>query len=91
MALTLTGIFAVLLWVVTRAWLQGARWPRTPTIVWCLLTLPVAWTLGTTAGPAVGLALAGVSLAGLAAGLLSPGPDQPEERDTVAGQRSTKG
>lgn len=31
--------------VVTRGWLRGSWWPRTPTIVWSLLLLPVGWGL----------------------------------------------
>lgn len=30
---------------VTRGWLRDASWPRTPTIVWSALLLPVGWGL----------------------------------------------
>ena len=82
MALVLTLIFAVLLGVVARGWFVGRRWPKTPTLVWCLLTLPAIWTLNTTNGPAVALPLAALSVAGLLAAWASPSQDLPD--DTVA-------
>jgi hypothetical protein len=82
MALVLTWIFAVLLAVLARGWFVGRRWPKTPTLVWCLLTLPAIWTLNTTNGPAVSVPLAALSLAGIAAAWSSPSQDLPE--DTVA-------
>lgn len=81
MALVLTLIFAVLLGVLTRGWFVGRRWPKTPTLVWCLLTLPAIWTLNTTNGPAVSVPLAALSLAGIAAAWVSPSQDLPD--DTV--------
>lgn len=79
MALVLTLIFAVLLGVLARGWFVGRRWPKTPTLVWCLLTLPAIWTLNTTNGPAVSLPLAALSIAGIAAAWSSPSHDLPED------------
>lgn len=31
--------------VVARGWLQGARWPKTPTLVWSALLVPIAFGL----------------------------------------------
>ena len=30
---------------MARAWRSGGTWPRTPTILWNLLMLPVAWSM----------------------------------------------
>ena len=38
-------LFAAALGALARSWLAGVDWPRTPTIVWNVLLLPVAWGL----------------------------------------------
>lgn len=62
--------------VVARGWLRWTRWPRTPTVVWDLLLLPVGWSL-LQAGRSV---LAGVvlaaALATLGAAFTAPLPDE---------------
>lgn len=79
MALVLTLLFAVLLAVLARGWFVGRRWPRTPTIVWCLLTLPAIWTLNTTNGPLVAVPLAALSIAGIVAAFSAPSADLPDD------------
>ena len=78
MSLVVCLIFAILLAVLAAAWRKAALWPRTPTLVWNVLLLPAAWTLATTNGIWVGLALAVVALAGVMAALLAPSPDLPD-------------
>ncbi len=46
MSAVLIVAFAVVLGVMAVQWFGGVRWVRTPTIVWCLLLLPVAVSLG---------------------------------------------
>jgi hypothetical protein len=38
-------VFAVGLGALAWGWSRGADWPRTPTILWNALLLPVAWSL----------------------------------------------
>ena len=45
MEVLLVAVFAVGLLALGRYWVVGADWPRTPTIVWNALLLPVAWGL----------------------------------------------
>ena len=45
MSIALMAMVAVALLVMARAWLRGLAWPRTPTILWNLLLLPVAWSM----------------------------------------------
>ncbi len=81
LSLVVTAIFTVLLAAMARGWFTGRRWPRTPTVVWCLLTLPAIWTLNTSNGLLVAAPLAVLSIAGLLAAMSSPAADLPE--DTV--------
>lgn len=72
MSLVVSLIFALLLLAIGMSWLRGRAWPRTPTIVWNLLLLPAAWTLGTTSGLWFGLGLAVLALAGVLGAVLAP-------------------
>ena len=78
MSLLVCIVFAGLLAVVAGGWFTGRRWPRTPTIVWNLLLLPAAWTLGTTEGALVGIGLAVLAVIGIVAALAAPSPDLPD-------------
>lgn len=75
MSALLIAVFAVALGVLARAWLAGADWPRTPTIVWNVLLLPVAWSLHGGGRTLVAVSVAVVALAGLGAALASPHRD----------------
>jgi hypothetical protein len=78
-------VFGVFLALTGRAWLQGAGWPRTPTIVWNVLLLPVAWSLHESDRTliAVGVAaLAGLTIA--AAVAAAPADDRADHRDEVS-------
>lgn len=72
MSLVVSLIFALLLLVIGMSWLRDRSWPRSPTIVWNLLLLPAAWTLGTSTGVWFGLGLAVVAVVGVGAALLAP-------------------
>lgn len=45
MSAVLIAVFGVGLVMLTLAWWAGANWPNTPTVVWNLLLVPVAWSL----------------------------------------------
>lgn len=81
LSVVVTAIFTVLLAAMARGWFTGRRWPRTATVVWCLLTLPAIWTLNTSNGLLVAAPLAVLSIAGLLAAMSSPAADLPD--DTV--------
>ncbi|MDN5789931.1 MAG: hypothetical protein L0H25_03575 [Micrococcales bacterium] len=75
-------VFAVLLAVVARGWHRGADWPRTPTLLWNVLLLPVAWSLYQADRPLVGLGVAALALSTAAASLAVP-PRGPIDHDTT--------
>jgi hypothetical protein len=74
-----------LLWLA-RGWLVGRDWPRTPTLLWNALLLPVAWSLHESDRTEVALGVAGLAVASLAAALASPmrrdrgGADEEDDR-----------
>ena len=53
--------------VLARSWLRGADWPNTPTVVWNVLLLPVAWSLLQAGRGLVGVAVGVVALVGVVA------------------------
>ncbi len=65
-------IFGVALLVVARAWLRGQRWPRTPTLVWNVLLLPVAWSLRDSDQTLIAAGIAALGVASIVAALASP-------------------
>jgi hypothetical protein len=72
MSIVLMLAVAVWLAVLVRGWLRALPWPRTPTIVWNALLLPVAY--GLVQGERVGVAVmvAAAAVTGIAAALASP-------------------
>jgi hypothetical protein len=78
-------VFAIFRGVVGRAWLHGAGWPRTPTIVWNVLLLPVAWSLHEADRTLIALALAALALATIVAAVAVGPADEPADfRDEVS-------
>ena len=69
---TLILIFGVALLVVVRGWFRGQRWPRTPTLLWNVLLLPVAWSLRDSGQTLIAAGVAGLAVAGILAALASP-------------------
>lgn len=82
-AATLSGlilVFAILSGVLGRAWLRGAGWPRTPTIVWNVLLLPVAWSLHDADRGVLAVAVGLLAVAGVVASV-GAGPGSPARND----------
>jgi uncharacterized membrane protein len=77
MLLILLGGIALLL--LARGWSTSASWPRTPTIVWNALLLPVAWSLHQSGRSAVGVLLAVVAVGSIVAAVAAaPVADRPD-------------
>jgi hypothetical protein len=70
----LIAAFAVALGLLARAWVRGAGWPNTPTVVWNLLLLPVSWSLLTGGQAAIGAAVALAAVVGVVAAALAGQP-----------------
>ncbi len=77
--LILVGGVALLL--LARGWRSGGSWPRTPTIVWNALLVPVAWSLHQGGKSAIGLALAVLALVSVVAAIAAAPADRAPERD----------
>jgi len=65
-------IFGVGLLVVARGWLRGQRWPRTPTLLWNVLLLPVAWSLRDSDQALIAAGVAALAVVSIVAALASP-------------------
>lgn len=78
MSVVLFALFGLGLAALGRAWLRDLAWPRTPTILWNVLLLPVAWGLrgGGQFGLALTLGAAAVLavVSGILAGSVVDGP-----------------
>jgi hypothetical protein len=64
MSALLIAVFAVGMGLLARGWWSGRNWPSTPTIVWNLLLLPVAWSLYQADRVGVAVVLAVVAVVG---------------------------
>ncbi len=73
-------VFAIAAGLLGRAWLRGAGWPRTPTMLWNALLVPVAWSLHDAGRNAIGLAVAVLALAGLVGAVRADGRHRPAHR-----------
>ena len=62
--------FGVGLLLLARGWFRGEGWPKTPTVLWNVLLLPVAWSLRDSAQVLLALAVGLVALACAAAAIL---------------------
>lgn len=85
MSVVLFVVFGSGLAAMGRAWLRDQAWPRTPTIVWNLLLLPVAWGLRSGDQLAVSLTVGVAAVLAIAAAALAGAP--PEPADPTAGTR----
>ncbi len=85
-------VFGIALLFVARGWARGQGWPRTPTVVWNALLLPVAWSLRESDQTLIAVAVAALALAGIAAALASPPShreqDEREQREPEQGDRA---
>ena len=91
MSMVVAIIFAILLLALAGAWAKGARWPRTPTVVWNVLLLPAAWTLVQSSGLWIGLGLAVVpSVVGVPVGVgIASGSSLPQPASAVVAMSRT--
>ena len=65
MSALLILVFAAGIGALARGWWNGDNWPNTPTVVWNLLLLPVAWSLFQAGRGVVALVLAAVAVLGI--------------------------
>lgn len=66
------ALFALALGFMTRGWVVGDSWQRSPTIVWNLLLIPVVWSLLRTPGWVLAGAILGVvALVGVVSAILA--------------------
>ena len=80
-------VFAAALTLMALGWRRGAGWQKTPTVVWNVLLLPVAWSLVQAGSTLLGSLVGVVALVGLAAAVATPttfGPDLDDGPDPGA-------
>ena len=65
-------IFGVALLALARAWFRADEWPKTPTVLWNALLLPVAWSLREGDQGMLALGLGAVALASIVAAVAAP-------------------
>lgn len=75
MSAVLILVGAVGLGIVARGWLGSAQWPRTPTIVWNAILLPVGLSLVQNTRVLVGWTVIGVALVAIVAAWVARDPD----------------
>jgi hypothetical protein len=79
-------VFGLGLLALARGWARAADWPRTPTVLWNALLLPVAWSLHESDRTPVALAVGLVAVASIVAAVAAPrrraDADTDDERDT---------
>jgi len=71
-ATVLILVFAVGLLALARGWFRAADWPKTPTVLWNALLLPVAWSLGEGDRGQIALAVGAVAVASIVAAVAAP-------------------
>ena len=76
MEVLLVAVFAVGMLALGRYWVVGADWPRTPTIVWNALLLPVAWGLVQSERILIAVVVAVVGLIGIGSAVAAGSSDR---------------
>jgi hypothetical protein len=66
-------VFGLALLALARGWARAADWARTPTVLWNVLLLPVAWSLRESDRMPLALAVALVAVASIVAAVSAPG------------------
>jgi len=79
-------LFAIALGALAWGWSRGAEWPRTPTLLWNALLLPVAWSLQESERTGLAVAVAALAVASIVAALAAPsrrtfGDPDPDKKD----------
>ena len=69
-------VFGFLLLFMARGWGRRATWPRTPTLLWNALLLPVAWSMFDAGQVAIALGVGALAIASIAAAVASPTREQ---------------
>ena len=83
-------VFGLGLLALARGWNRAADWPRTPTVLWNALLLPVAWSLHESDRTPVALAVGLAAVASIVAAVSAPGrradgsPDGERDTDVVS-------
>jgi len=80
MEVVLVAVFAAGLLALARFWVRGANWSNTPTIVWNLLLLPVAWGLVQGDRGLIALAVAAVAITGIVSAIAADTSSEPPSR-----------
>lgn len=76
-------VFGLFLLFLARGWARRSDWPRTPTLLWNALLLPVAWSLYQSGRGLVAFGVAIVAVASIVAAL-GARPNDPIQRDEPA-------
>ncbi len=92
-------IVSVLLILVTgaglaamaRSWLGEGTWQRTPTMVWSVILLPVAWAMIQGGQALFGALVGAVGVVGLGAALTTPTPEREPGAGGDEGPDSARG
>lgn len=86
-------LFGVFLLAIARGWARARDWPRTPTLLWNALLLPVAWSLHQSGQTLLALALGLGAVASIGAALLAPtrAPVSRADLDGTDGMDATDG
>ncbi|CAN7290034.1 hypothetical protein LJR027_001310 [Terrabacter sp. LjRoot27] len=82
-------VFGLGLLALARGWARAADWPRTPTVLWNALLLPVAWSLHESDRTPVALAVGLVAVASIVAAVSAPGRRADEGPEGPDGERDT--
>ena len=85
MSAVLIAVFALALGLLARAWVTGATWPNTPTVVWNALLLPVAWSLFQSGRTLIAAAVALVAATGIVASIGARTGAAAGEQDPAGG------
>jgi hypothetical protein len=87
-------VFALFLLALARGWARAADWPRTPTLLWNALLVPVAWSLVESDRALLAAGVGVLALASIVATLAAPvrrpveGPGGSENRPDGRGETS---
>lgn len=91
MSALLILVFAVGIGALARGWWRGDNWPNTPTVVWNLLLLPVAWSLFQAGRWVVALLLAVVAVVGIVAAVRADTSEASDGSDAAGARPPTPG
>ncbi|MCE1178483.1 MAG: hypothetical protein LWW86_05560 [Micrococcales bacterium] len=83
MSVLLIALFAAALFALGHIWFRTDNWwPRTPTIVWNLLLLPVAWSLHQSGRSLIAVGVALLAIVGIGSAMATANEQQDAGRDS---------